>query len=175
MPLRLMQNNRFKYVRLFAVNYPKIVRLLKGANSLITYNNIIYINPLGSNALSKGGSGDVLTGLIVSLLTQGYRVINSSILECVMSTRKHKRKAAKHSHKNQGSNKSVKQIGFVSTHPRAAMFAGSSLIVVGLFLLIMGMGSDAKFGLAMLSMAIGTIVIFFASSALPKKAIKVIK
>ena len=89
-----------------------------------------------------------------------------------MSTRKHKRKAAKHSHKHQGSNKSVKQIGFVSTHPRAAMFAGSSLIVVGLFLLIMGMGSDAKFGLAMLSMAVGTIILFFANSALPKKTVK---
>ncbi|KXO09127.1 hypothetical protein AKG98_1336 [Moritella sp. JT01] len=92
-----------------------------------------------------------------------------------MSTRKHKRKAAKHSHKNQGSKTSAKQTDFVSTHPRASMFTGSLLIVIGLFLLIMGIGSDAKFGLAMLSMAIGTIVIFFTRSALPKKAIKVIK
>jgi len=74
-----LQNNRFKYVRLFAVNHPKTVLLLKGANSLITYNNIIYINTLGSNALSKGGSGDVLTGLIASLLTQGYSVINATM------------------------------------------------------------------------------------------------
>ncbi|KXO09128.1 NAD(P)HX epimerase / NAD(P)HX dehydratase [Moritella sp. JT01] len=74
-----LQNNRFKYVRLFAVNYPKTVLLLKGANSLITYNNIIYINPLGSNTLSKGGSGDVLTGLISALLAQGYSVINATI------------------------------------------------------------------------------------------------
>ena len=74
-----LQNNRFKYVRLFAVNYPKTVLLLKGANSLITYNNIIYINPLGSNALSKGGTGDVLTGLIAALLAQGYSAVNATI------------------------------------------------------------------------------------------------
>ncbi|CAM3084120.1 bifunctional ADP-dependent NAD(P)H-hydrate dehydratase/NAD(P)H-hydrate epimerase [Moritella viscosa] len=74
-----LQNNRFKYVRLFAVNYPKTVLLLKGANSLITYNNIIYINPLGSNILSKGGSGDVLTGLISALLAQEYCIINATI------------------------------------------------------------------------------------------------
>ncbi|NQZ93400.1 MAG: NAD(P)H-hydrate dehydratase [Moritella sp.] len=74
-----LQNNRFKYVRLFAVNYPQTVLLLKGANSLITYNNIIYINPLGSNALSKGGTGDVLTGLIAALLAQGYSAVNATI------------------------------------------------------------------------------------------------
>jgi len=74
-----LQSNRFKYVRLFAVNYPQTVLLLKGANSLITYNNIIYINPLGSNSLSKGGSGDVLAGLIAALLTQGYSAVNATI------------------------------------------------------------------------------------------------
>lgn len=74
-----LQNNRFKYLRLFAENYPKIVLLLKGANSLITYNNSVYINTLGNSSLSKGGSGDVLSGLIASLLTQGYSAINATI------------------------------------------------------------------------------------------------
>lgn len=74
-----LQSNRFKYVRLFAVNYPQTVLLLKGANSLITYNNITYINPLGSCALSKGGTGDVLTGLIAALLAQGVCAINATI------------------------------------------------------------------------------------------------
>lgn len=92
-----------------------------------------------------------------------------------MSVRKHKRKAAKHSYKNQRPLKSAKQADFVSTHPRASMFVGAALIAIGLFLLIIGMESEAKFGLAMLSMAVGTIIIFFANSALPKKAIKVIK
>jgi len=74
-----LQNNRFKYARLFAINYPQTVLLLKGANSLIAYNNIVYINPLGSNALSKGGTGDVLTGLIAALLAQGHSAVNATI------------------------------------------------------------------------------------------------
>jgi len=86
-----------------------------------------------------------------------------------MSVRKHKRKAAKHS------KKTVKQPGLVSGNPRASMFAGVTLLVISLLLLIVGMGSEAKFGLAMLSMAVGSIIIFFANSALPKKAIKVNK
>ncbi|MDX2320527.1 MAG: NAD(P)H-hydrate dehydratase [Moritella sp.] len=74
-----LQNNRLKYLRLFAETYPKVVLLLKGANSLITYNRIVYINTLGNNALSKGGAGDVLTGLIASLLTQGHSAIDATI------------------------------------------------------------------------------------------------
>jgi len=74
-----LQNNRFKYLRLFGERFPQTVLLLKGANSLIIYENIIYINSLGTTTLSKGGSGDVLTGLIASLLAQGYNAINSAI------------------------------------------------------------------------------------------------
>ena len=74
-----LQNNRFKYLRLFGERYPKTVVLLKGANSLIIYENIIYINNLGSSILSKAGSGDVLTGLIASLLAQGFTAVNSAI------------------------------------------------------------------------------------------------
>jgi NAD(P)H-hydrate repair Nnr-like enzyme with NAD(P)H-hydrate dehydratase domain len=39
----------------------------------------LYVNPLGCSKLSKGGSGDVLTGLIVSLLAQGYTGIDAAI------------------------------------------------------------------------------------------------
>lgn len=74
-----LQNNRLKYVRLFTQLHPKIVLLLKGSNSLICYNKIIYVNTLGSNVLSKGGTGDVLTGLIASLLSQGYSAIDAAI------------------------------------------------------------------------------------------------
>ncbi|NQY94107.1 MAG: NAD(P)H-hydrate dehydratase, partial [Campylobacteraceae bacterium] len=74
-----LQSNRFKYLRLFGKKYPQSVLLLKGANSLIIYENIIYINTLGTSVLSKGGSGDVLSGLIASLLAQGYNGINSCI------------------------------------------------------------------------------------------------
>lgn len=46
--------------------------VLKGHRTLIALpNGTLYQNTTGCSALSKGGSGDVLTGLIASLLCQG--------------------------------------------------------------------------------------------------------
>ena len=60
-----------------------ILHSCSGANKL---NNVfiakaqdIYINPLGINALAKGGSGDVLSGLIGALLAQGYNGLDSAL------------------------------------------------------------------------------------------------
>lgn len=77
--IKELQNNRFKYVELFCEKYPKAVLLLKGTNVLIAQNKEIYVNPLGSAVLSKGGSGDVLCGLIGSLLAQGYTPLEAAI------------------------------------------------------------------------------------------------
>ena len=74
-----LQKNRFEYLQKFCVQYPKIVLVLKGANTLIGHNTKIYINPHGSSKLSFGGSGDVLSGLIGSLLAQGYSAIEAAI------------------------------------------------------------------------------------------------
>ncbi|AXH08634.1 bifunctional ADP-dependent NAD(P)H-hydrate dehydratase/NAD(P)H-hydrate epimerase [Malaciobacter halophilus] len=74
-----LQSNRFKYVKLFCKKYPKVTLLLKGANVIISQNNKVYVNCLGTSALSKGGSGDVLSGLIVALLAQGYSFLQSAI------------------------------------------------------------------------------------------------
>ena len=70
--VEFIQKNRFDVVRAFMDRFPNIVILLKGANMLIGADKKIYINPHGTPSLSKGGSGDVLSGLIVSLLAQGY-------------------------------------------------------------------------------------------------------
>lgn len=45
--------------------------LLKGATSVIAHADKIAFNTSGSPALAKGGSGDVLTGIILALLAQG--------------------------------------------------------------------------------------------------------
>ena len=74
-----LQNNRFLYVSKFSQKYPKVVLLLKGANVIITQNNKIFVNTFGSAILSKGGSGDVLSGLVGSLLTQGYNPLDAAI------------------------------------------------------------------------------------------------
>lgn len=74
-----LQNNRFKYTKEFCKKYPNVVLLLKGANVIIAQNDKLYVNNLGSAVLSKGGSGDVLAGLIASLLAQGYEPLKSAI------------------------------------------------------------------------------------------------
>ena len=74
-----IQENRFSFAREFSERYPHVVLLLKGANMLIVHQNRMWINSLGSNKLSKGGSGDVLSGLIVSLLAQGYDAVDAAI------------------------------------------------------------------------------------------------
>jgi len=75
----ILQKNRFEYVEKFCNKYPNVVLLLKGANTIIGQYKKIYINPHGSSKLSFGGSGDVLSGLIGSLLAQGYSCIDAAI------------------------------------------------------------------------------------------------
>lgn len=74
-----VQSKRFEMVRMFNGRYPHVTLLLKGANTFMMQEDRLYINPLGCSKLSKGGSGDVLSGLIVSLLAQGYTGIDAAI------------------------------------------------------------------------------------------------
>jgi ADP-dependent NAD(P)H-hydrate dehydratase / NAD(P)H-hydrate epimerase len=55
--------------------------ILKGAYSSITTSaGIVYFNNTGNPGMATGGSGDVLTGIILSLLSQGYTPENAAIL-----------------------------------------------------------------------------------------------
>ena len=74
-----IQRDRFGWAKRFCKIYPKTVLLLKGANTIIAHNDKIYINPLGSQVLSQAGSGDVLSGLIASLMAQGYLPLDAAI------------------------------------------------------------------------------------------------
>lgn len=74
-----LQKRRFDYVREFCHKYSDVVLVLKGANTIIAQDKDLYIQPLGSSTLSKGGSGDVLAGLIGSLLAQGKSPLQSAI------------------------------------------------------------------------------------------------
>lgn len=63
----------------FARNY-NVFLLLKGHRSVIAApDGSVYINPLGHDALGKGGSGDVLTGMIASFIAQGASPLDALI------------------------------------------------------------------------------------------------
>jgi NAD(P)H-hydrate epimerase len=54
--------------------------ILKGARTLIAEpNGEIHVNPTGNPALSSGGTGDVLTGLIGGLLARGWPMEKAAI------------------------------------------------------------------------------------------------
>ncbi len=72
-------DNKLEIARDFSQKYPKVVLLLKGANTLIAHQRQVFINILGSVALAKAGSGDVLAGLILSLLSQNYTPLDAAI------------------------------------------------------------------------------------------------
>jgi hydroxyethylthiazole kinase-like uncharacterized protein yjeF len=74
-----IQENRFELALKFSQKYPDVVLLLKGSNTIIAYKNQLYINSFGTQALSKGGSGDVLAGMIGALLAQGYHPLKATI------------------------------------------------------------------------------------------------
>lgn len=74
-----VQCKRFELARLFSANYPNITLVLKGANTIIIKNSRMFISDIGTASLAKGGSGDVLSGMIGAMLAQGYDPLNSAI------------------------------------------------------------------------------------------------
>ena len=54
--------------------------ILKGHYTLIAANGRGYFNNTGNAGLAKGGSGDVLTGMITSLLAQNYHPLDASLI-----------------------------------------------------------------------------------------------
>lgn len=77
--IQTLQNSRFSYAEQFCSAYPSAVLVLKGSNVIIGRNQDFFINPHGTVALAKGGSGDVLSGLIGALLAQGFDPLNAAI------------------------------------------------------------------------------------------------
>ncbi|MFE3872371.1 NAD(P)H-hydrate dehydratase [Flavobacterium sp. ZS1P70] len=63
----------------FSKQYHLII-VMKGAPTHIIDGDTIYENTTGNAALATAGSGDVLTGMITSLLAQSYEPINAAIL-----------------------------------------------------------------------------------------------
>ena len=74
-----VQTDRFKWAREFSKHYPKAVLVLKGANTIITKADELYVNSTGTSKLAKGGSGDVLAGMIGSLMSQSYSPLEAAL------------------------------------------------------------------------------------------------
>lgn len=62
----------------FAKEYGCIV-LLKGHRTIITDGTRCYRNPTGNPGMAVGGSGDLLSGILVSLIGQGFSPLDAAV------------------------------------------------------------------------------------------------
>lgn len=73
--------NRLKAI---AVSTNKVI-LLKGAPTYIASpDGNVYVIPFANSGMAKGGSGDVLTGIIVALLSQGLDAPEAAVLGALL-------------------------------------------------------------------------------------------
>ncbi|MCC6721202.1 MAG: NAD(P)H-hydrate dehydratase [Bacteroidia bacterium] len=71
---------RFKKASQLAIEM-KIIIVLKGANTAIFLpEGSVYFNSTGNPGMATAGSGDVLTGVITSFVSQGYSLTNAAML-----------------------------------------------------------------------------------------------
>jgi NAD(P)H-hydrate epimerase len=66
-----IQNDREASARHFAGEHG-VVLVLKGQHTVVSDGERAWTNPTGNDGLATGGAGDVLTGMVLSLLGQGY-------------------------------------------------------------------------------------------------------
>ncbi|MDP2423282.1 MAG: NAD(P)H-hydrate dehydratase [Bacteroidales bacterium] len=72
--------DRNEMQRLFSIKYGVYV-VLKGAFTCIsTPQGNCYFNPTGNPGMATAGSGDVLTGILLGLLAQGYSLFETCVL-----------------------------------------------------------------------------------------------
>ena len=62
--------------------FPKTTLVIKSANTFICSAGQTFIVTDGAPSLAKGGSGDVLSGMIAALLAQGYTAKDAAITGC---------------------------------------------------------------------------------------------
>ncbi|MBE6738342.1 MAG: NAD(P)H-hydrate dehydratase [Ruminococcaceae bacterium] len=78
-PSSYIHNNREAVLKSFCEEY-KAVTVLKGKDTLILqHSKEMYKNPTGNAGMAVAGSGDVLAGMIASLMAQGVNAFDSAL------------------------------------------------------------------------------------------------
>jgi NAD(P)H-hydrate epimerase len=74
-----VEADRLAAARKFAEQYPTVTLVLKGHHTIVAHGESFFMNLTGNPGLSKGGSGDVLAGMIASFLAQGYSATEAAL------------------------------------------------------------------------------------------------
>ncbi len=56
-----------------------LILVIKGANTITVFESKLYINTTGNPGMATAGSGDVLTGIITGLISQGYKPLEATL------------------------------------------------------------------------------------------------
>ncbi|MDR0294884.1 MAG: NAD(P)H-hydrate dehydratase [Prevotellaceae bacterium] len=79
--------SRLQAAQAFAAQY-KVIVLLKGAYTAVCVpDGTVFFNTTGNPGMATAGSGDVLTGVITSLLAQGYTPLDAAIISVCLHGR----------------------------------------------------------------------------------------
>lgn len=72
-----VQANRIETAKQFAEEY-SVVLVLKGANTVVTDGKSVFVNTTGNAGMAMGGTGDMLTGMIASFISQGINSFDAA-------------------------------------------------------------------------------------------------
>ncbi len=70
--------DKLEKVKVFSKKYACII-VIKGANTITVFGDKLYINTTGNPGLSTAGSGDVLTGIITGMISQGHEPLEAVV------------------------------------------------------------------------------------------------
>ncbi len=74
--------DKLKKVKAFSIKH-KLIIVIKGAHTITVFQDKLYINTTGNPGMATAGSGDVLTGIITGLISQGYSPLTLQYLVCI--------------------------------------------------------------------------------------------
>lgn len=81
--IEYIRNNRVGIAKDFDKKH-KLIVLLKGYETVITYGYITYINPIGNRSMANVGMGDCLLGIVASHIGQGIDIFNAVVCAAYM-------------------------------------------------------------------------------------------
>lgn len=72
--------NKFEVAKKFSKEY-RLTLILKDSQTIISNScGYLYLNSTGNESMAKGGSGDVLAGMVGSFAAQGVSCLNSAVI-----------------------------------------------------------------------------------------------
>ncbi len=74
-----VESNRILLAKAVAKQFG-ITVVLKGANTVVSDGEQVYVNRTGNAGMARGGCGDLLAGIIAGLVAQGYSLMQAAVM-----------------------------------------------------------------------------------------------